>query len=731
MILLKRGMFLIKADNRKDLFLIFLPFIVVALSLIIVELFSWEKRIDNGIHESLQADREEIRQFSANPLFELYFDNIYYNLEPEIKLSEKRIRHLIGQKNEIAERYGRPDLYIAILSREGNILIGSEDDPAGFNPDIDASMLPGDRNSIYSEVNGNTHKTIAPIMRDGNISGYVVIWNYIPGEEVARQELKLAIRNLSIILLCLVVLQVVIHFFFRREKRRSGIIIREQQEYYKAIVEGHQGYIYIIDSEQKVEFMNGKLAGFVGAGKVGKKCYNAVFGLETPCPWCGLGYPDENGIINYEFQNPADSVWYFIVMSPITHTDGSVSTQIIMQDISVRKEAESRARKANLYIKNIIDSMPSVIIGVDRDTNITQWNEEAYKQTGISQDKALGKTLADCYPRLKSDVERICTAIDKKERQEDTGRQILRDGKVCYEDVTIYPIISGSSEGAVIRLDDVTSRKQVEELMIQSEKMLSVGGLAAGMAHEINNPLAGIMQSSDVIARRLGTGSRLPANLKAAEKAGLTMESLQTYMEERKIFRMLNDIHESGGRISTIINNMLNYSRKSEHIKSTHNITELLDYTLELARTDYTLKKEYNFKTIKIIKEYEENLPLLVCEGPEIQQVVFNILKNGAQAMQEAQTPDPSFTLRLMRDREENYICIEIQDNGPGIDDEAKTRIFDPFYTSKPAGVGTGLGLSVSFFIITEKHSGHLSVHSHPGEGALFLIKLPFIPPEV
>ncbi|MCP4041075.1 MAG: histidine kinase, partial [Gammaproteobacteria bacterium] len=278
--------------------------------------------------------------------------------------------------------------------------------------------------------------------------------------------------------------------------------------------------------------------------------------------------------------------------------------------------------------------------------------------------------------------------------------------------------------GAVIRVDDITERVRLEEMMVQSEKMISVGGLAAGMAHEINNPLAGMMQTSAVMRNRL-SGENILANQRAAKAAGISMEAIHAYMEERGILRMASTIHESGLRMSEIVGNMLGFTRQSDAVVSSHDLTELLDKALKLAATDYDLKKKYDFKTIKIVKEYAEFIPSVPCEEVKIQQVLLNILQNGAQAMQEAKVDKPMFTLRTYHKAEHDMVCIEIEDNGPGMDETIRKRIFEPFFTTKPIGLGTGLGLSVSYFIIKENHNGEISVESKPGRGTRFIIRLP------
>jgi PAS domain S-box-containing protein len=394
-------------------------------------------------------------------------------------------------------------------------------------------------------------------------------------------------------------------------------------------------------------------------------------------------------------------------------------------DVSERKLAEKNLQNLRNYLLGIINSMPSVLVGVDAEGAITQWNTEAERYTGISPKEALGKPLEKTFPRLAPEMERIQAAMHGNEIVTDTRQSLQKNNDVCYEDITIFPLVAGNEEGAVIRIDNVTDKVRMEEMMIQSEKMLSVGGLAAGMAHEINNPLAGMMQTASVMASRLVEDSHLPVNRKAASAAGTTMESIREYMEARGIPSMISNIKESGQRVATIINNMLDFARKNGDQVSSRSLTELIDKTLELAVSDYDLKKQYDFRLIEIVKVYEENLPPVPCEAAKIQQVLLNLLRNGAQSMQAAGIEQPQFIIRAGLERRRKMIRLELQDNGPGVDERYLSRIFEPFFTTKPAGEGTGLGLSVSYFIIVENHGGEMTVESQPGSGATFTIRLP------
>ncbi|MCP4689109.1 MAG: PAS domain S-box protein [Desulfobacterales bacterium] len=389
--------------------------------------------------------------------------------------------------------------------------------------------------------------------------------------------------------------------------------------------------------------------------------------------------------------------------------------------ITERKRAEKDLQQARNYISNIIDPMPSLLVGVDMDGKVTQWNLTAARATGIAPDAAVGRTLSDVFPRMASEMEKIAESIRTRETRQERKKPRETENGACFEDVTIYPLIANGVDGAVIRVDDVTEKVRMEEMMIQSEKMLSVGGLAAGMAHEINNPLAGILQNVQVMKIRVSRG--LPKNQRVAEACETSIDAIESYMEKRGVLKMIESVSASGRRAAKIVNNMLSFSRKSESSFAPRNVYALLDQTIELAENDYDLKKKYDFRKIAIIREYDPAVPETPCEGSKIQQVFLNILKNGAQAMCEADTPAPRFICRILQEGE--MIRIEIEDNGPGMDPATRKRVFEPFFTTKDVKTGTGLGLSVSYFIITENHGGTMTAESEHGRGTRFIIRLP------
>ena len=394
-------------------------------------------------------------------------------------------------------------------------------------------------------------------------------------------------------------------------------------------------------------------------------------------------------------------------------------------DISARKKSALELQRLRIHMQNIINGMPSALVGMDLEGRVIHWNHEAELITGTTADAAKGQPLEHIFPQIAPGMEQARKAITECRIQKDSKVLTYVNGQVRYWDITVYPLIPDRCEGAVIRVDDVTEQIRMEEMMIQSEKMLSLGGLAAGMAHEINNPLSAIIQSCQVIQNRLTTD--LPKNNTVAENCGTTIPAISAYMKEREIHAMLSAISESGKRAANIIENMLSFARKGDGHVSHYDLSDLISRTVNLARNDYNLKKNYDFRKIEIVREFDPDLPKIPCEASKIQQVLFNILRNGAQAMAAAngksQKTCHRFVISLKK--EGDMARMDIQDNGPGMDKETRRKIFEPFFTTKGRGVGTGLGLSVSYFIITENHKGNISVESSPGQGAKFIIRLP------
>ncbi|MCG8635503.1 MAG: ATP-binding protein [Desulfobacterales bacterium] len=404
----------------------------------------------------------------------------------------------------------------------------------------------------------------------------------------------------------------------------------------------------------------------------------------------------------------------------------------IQEDITeIRQTKEILERSENKY-RNLFESSMDAILVRDLENGYLDCNQAALKLFAIPSKEALFNLApADLSPENQPD------GLPSREKADLVIAEVLETGSTLFE--WTHKRVNGEDFFASVlatRLElggrtvlqetirDISEYKQTQEMMVQSEKMMSVGGLAAGMAHEINNPLAGMLQNASLLSNRL-SDLKMPANVRAAEKAGIAMENMKAYMERRNIPQLISAVNESGSRMADIVTNMLSFARISDAELSSHNLSDLLDKTLDLAGADFDLKKHFDFKKIEIEKDYDGQLPPVPCESAKIQQVLLNIFRNGAQAMQEANVPNPRFTIRTGLDKEKKSARLEIGDNGPGMNRKTRKRVFEPFFTTKPVGVGTGLGLSVSYFIITENHGGRMHVVSTLGKGTKFIIHLP------
>lgn len=393
------------------------------------------------------------------------------------------------------------------------------------------------------------------------------------------------------------------------------------------------------------------------------------------------------------------------------------------RDVTGRIRAQTELSHIQTYLQSVIDSMPSIIIGVNPDFEVTLYNRAASVISGVAGEAAQGRPLFEVMPLLVPLQDRIRQVIESGAPLE--GERFTHtdnDGEQIIYDLMVYPHKLENLEGAVIRVDDITTRIQFEEMMVQTEKMMSIGGLAAGMAHEINNPLGGILQACQNIGRR--TSVDLPKNREVAEAVGADIEKVQAYLEAREIYAFLEDIRNDGGRAARIVRDMLQYSRQSGSKLAPAEMASVIDTVVRLAANDYDLKRQYDFRNIAIHKDLDPNVPEIRCERGKIEQVLLNLIKNAAQALsQTAAERKPEIHIRTRKEGDE--IRIDVSDNGPGMDSATLRRVFDPFFTTKEVGEGTGLGLSVSYFIITKQHGGAMTVESAPAQGTTFSIRLP------
>lgn len=247
--------------------------------------------------------------------------------------------------------------------------------------------------------------------------------------------------------------------------------------------------------------------------------------------------------------------------------------------------------------------------------------------------------------------------------------------------------------GAIHVAKDISNEKLLRQQLIQSEKLSAIGELISGIAHELNNPLTGVMGYSQLL-------------------------QLRKDLDERARDSLLK-INNLALRCQKIVQNLLSFARKQKPERTLSNVNDMLERTVELRSYELAVNN------IEIVRDLDRNLPMTIADSHQLQQVFLNILTNAEQAMLQAHRRG-RLEIRSRTDLANNNIIVEFSDDGPGIPESQLSKIFDPFFTTKEVGKGTGLGLSLSYGLIKE-HGGNIYAISKPGDGATFVIELPII----
>ena len=339
------------------------------------------------------------------------------------------------------------------------------------------------------------------------------------------------------------------------------------------------------------------------------------------------------------------------------------------------------------FSENIVESLNIGVVTVDLQDRIESWNPQLEGLLGIPRNEALHRKLQDVLP---ADLVSEITSHAKNEHVAGIYKFRLetRANTRAVVNASIAPLVgkNGSRLGRLILLDDITQRVRLEEQIVQTEKLTSLGLLAAGVAHEVNTPLAVISNYIQMLAKQIPSDDPRQQTIERIVK--------QTF------------------RASEIVNNLLNFSRTGAAELIEVDINSVLEETLALVQ--HPLKTAH----VNVVKNYKPELPAVLGSITRLQQVFLNLFMNARDAM-------PQGGLLEVRTLAYNgSVAIEVTDTGAGISPENLQRIFDPFFTTKATGRGTGLGLSVSYGIIKE-HAGKVDVRSTPGKGTSFRLEFP------
>ena len=493
----------------------------------------------------------------------------------------------------------------------------------------------------------------------------------------------------------------------------------------KVISGYHQG---VMMSEVARRVLSGEKADDIPVVKVGANVFMFDWRALNKYGISVDGLPEECVILNEPFSFYEE--YFYLVWGTIAvFVAMGVLVVVLSKNLITLRRVRSELLHSELKYRSIYDNAQEGIYQTSCEGKVLAVNDAFVSIFGYDSREDVIETLDNVATKLyydESDREILLEAMRTEGRISGLELRMKRkNGEVVW--ITVNGRRTINQDGTVIfegSVVDITSRKLNEQRIIQSEKMMSVGGLAAGMAHEINNPLAVIISSVQSLQRRLTRETS--HNVKAAEECGVPYSAIMEYIERRNCSRLMTGMYEAGMRAATIVRGMLSFSRKSDSKFVPHGLGDLMRGALGLVMNDYDFRRNYDFRKIKIVEDFDAEDLTVACDGTEIQQVFLNLLKNGAEAMGEKIFPEgevPCFILRGYRLGD--LAVMEIEDNGPGMEEEIRNRVMEPFFTTKSGNRGTGLGLSISYFIITDRHHGAMEVFSEPGKGTRFAVKLP------
>ena len=623
-------------------------------------------------------------------------ENDTWTAKERVALLEEALR-TIGQTVSEAFLFFGPDRKISWANPQLSTLTGySESELLGR--DVLTLFLSSDRDLIRDLIQSQTVQTNAEAFTQVNIETAggrvrnVEIYFVSKADPRGGKTIYGRLREFSIF------------------KAREGRLLNIQEALQKIIEMGNDG-ILVFNQDYRVEFANqlaSDITGFTKNQLVGSD-FRSLLSPEDR--WFLEALPmqmrltaNENRRVCAQFKMiTATGAWREVEIAlTLAQIEGQLKTYAYLRDLSERIGMETELRKTNNFLKNIILSSVDGIISADNKGRIVIFNQGAQRMLGYTAEEALRDV-----PVKAIFTPGLATEIMKKLRSPDFGGQgklnntqvslVTRSGEVFPANLSAALIYdeAGQEMASVGIFTDLRERVRLQrELgetqlkLLQSEKMASLGRLAAGVAHEINNPLAGILIYANILLEETSPEDHRRQDLK--------------------------EIVDQTLRCKDIVQELLDFSRQTRHRWVMTDLNQSIRQTIGL------LGKQDLFRPIQLVEELDPDLPPLVADPGQVNQILMNLIINAVDALKAAGT----LTVRTYPLPDSGKIGLEISDTGCGIPEENLSKIFDPFFTTKEVGKGIGLGLSTVYGIVQE-HRGTIEVTSRVGQGTTFIIRLP------
>lgn len=492
--------------------------------------------------------------------------------------------------------------------------------------------------------------------------------------------------------------------------------IRKTKNYYEDLVNSIEEELIVIDRDYVITDVNTAALEMAKRTKeevIGEHCYQISHNLEKRCELPHGDCPVEKV---FDTKKPAKAVHVhfdskgnarFIELSAssvsgasekVTHVvevSRDITERMILEEklkeYSERLEQEVEERTAKLKKseekhRTLIETMNDGMWTTDENRITTFANKKMGEILGYSTEELIGKDVFSFFDEKNQEILR--EELARRPKGESSVYEIdmmTKAGGSATVLIAGSPLFdeNGNFEGSFAVVTDITERKRLERMVHQSEKLASLGQLAAGIAHEINNPLTNISLNTEILLKKV---------------------------DDAQIKEKLEEIGDQVGTAASIIRGLLDFSRQIEPEVKAIDINKVLAKTLNML--------SFQLKDIDVIKDFGPHTPKIKADAGQLQQVFVNMLVNSIQAMPRGGA------LQISTRLEDSHVIVGISDTGHGIPEEHLGKVFDPFFTTRDGIRGTGLGLSICYGII-EEHGGDIEVKSMPGKGTTFTIKLP------
>jgi len=437
----------------------------------------------------------------------------------------------------------------------------------------------------------------------------------------------------------------------------------------------------------------------------GDYCYSTYKGRSEKCEFCPVEKTFEDGESHYSEEKGIDKdgtlTHWIVKTAPLRNDEGDITGAMEMSlDITDKKELEGQLKQSEKKYQAIFSNIPNPVFLLDRGTlEILDCNQRINTVYGYTEDEMLATSFTDLFEA--GEKERIESEIRTSKEILNT-KQVNKKGETIVVNIWISPSEFQSREVLLVSTIDVTKRLEAEMQLIQASKMATLGEMATGVAHELNQPLTVIKTVSSFLMKKIRKKERIKEDI------------LQTLAEEM-------DKHVD--RAATIIKHMRQFGRKSDTTMIMVQINDVLKEAFNI------FSQQFKLREIDVVWDLENDLPCILAEPIRLEQVFINLLTNARDAI------DVKWQTGKLVDEDEKTISLhtyssakgvffEISDSGIGIPEPNRNKIFEPFFTTKRIGEGTGIGLSISYGIIKD-FQGNIQVLSEPSEGASFIIKFP------